>query len=137
MGTRATEDSYIVMQFVVVLLLQATVALASPLDKDQDRFFDLCEKITQISTKDGKGWIHPIKDWICGTTTTSTIPPTTTEEVTTTTSTIPPTTTEEVTTTTTEEVTTTTSTIPPTTTEEVTTTTTNIPPTTTEEVTTT
>merc|ERR1712180_14222 len=122
MGTRASQDSYIVMQFVVVLLLQATVALASPLDKDQDRFFDLCEKITQISTKDGKGWIHPIKDWICGTTTTSTIPPTTTEEVTTTTSTIPPTTTEEVTTTTT----------PPTTTEDVTTTTSTIPPTTTE-----
>merc|ERR1711962_1215144 len=63
---------------VVFLALQASVALASPLE-DQDRFFDLCEKITAISTKNGKGWIHPIKDWICGTTTTVPTTTTTTE----------------------------------------------------------
>merc|ERR1711962_1698583 len=129
---KAIQDTYAtsVMIFVVVFLgLQATAVFATPLEQerffylDQERFFDLCEKITAITTKDGKGWIHPIKDWICGTTT-STLPPSTT--------------TEEISTTTTEEITTTTSTIPPTTTtEEVTTTTSTLPPTTTtEEVTT-
>merc|ERR1711962_719055 len=137
---KAIQDTYAtsVMIFVVVFLgLQATAVFATPLEQerffylDQERFFDLCEKITAITTKDGKGWIHPIKDWICGTTT-STLPPTTT--------------TEEITTTTTEEITTTTIPIPytetttipsTTTTEEITTTTSTLPPTTTtEEVTT-
>merc|ERR1711962_571089 len=72
---------------VVFLALQASVALASPLE-DQDRFFDLCEKITAISTKNGKGWIHPIKDWLCGTTTT--VPTTTTTSTAETTSVAPP-----------------------------------------------
>merc|ERR1711962_598192 len=74
---------------VVFLALQASVALASPLE-DQDRFFDLCEKITAISTKNGKGWIHPIKDWICGTTTVPTTITTATTETMPTTSVAPP-----------------------------------------------
>merc|ERR1712212_1294566 len=138
MGTctlKAIQNTYAMLSVVVFLGLQATLAFATPLeqerffdleqerffDLDQERFFDLYEKITAITTKDGKGWIHPIKDWICGTTT-STLPPTTT--------------TEEITTTTTEEITTTTSPIPYST-EEITTTTSTLPPTTTtEEVTT-
>merc|ERR1711962_274324 len=164
---KAIQDTYAtsVMIFVVVFLgLQATAVFATPLEQerffyiDQERFFDLCEKITAITTKDGKGWIHPIKDWICGTTTSTLPPTTTTEEVTTTTSTLPPeciteqitttTSTEEFTTTedldyttptgTTEDIYTETTTIPSTTTtEEIITTTSTIPPTTTtEEVTT-
>merc|ERR1711962_379688 len=139
MGTRtlkAIQNTYAMLFVVVFLGLQATLAFATPLEQerffdldqerffdfDQERFFDLCEKITAIT----------IKDWICGTTT-STIPPTTTTEET---STLPP---EFITTSTTEEVTTTTSTIPSTTTtEEITTTTSTLPPTTTtEEITTT